>query len=139
MKRRAKVRRRAGQGVSVRRVRPDILQEVSGIVESARQGQTRVVGFGPLVLFASETGDAWLLDWQKESAVCLMRDGEAQQVKIRETETAYSIEWTSTYSIHGDAMTFQHSSGRIVSIQGYPTGPIVETVGYLRRGVARLP
>jgi len=78
-----------------------------------RGGITRVVGLGPLILFSTDTGDAWLLDWQDERALCLARGGTPQKVNIVETENDFAIEWTSDYRITGDVMTLQDGTGKV--------------------------
>jgi hypothetical protein len=111
----------------VSRTRPEIEREVAHIIGSAQGGITRVVGLGPLIFFSTETGDAWLLDWQDERALCLARGGTSQKANIVETENDFAIEWTSDYRIQGDVMTFQHGTGRVESIHGYPTAAILQT------------
>ena len=80
-----------------------------------------------MILFSSDTGDAWLLDWQDKSALCLARGGVKQEFNITETEQRFAIEWTSGYEIIGDVMRFRDTSGKAVSIQGYPTAVILQT------------
>ena len=99
-----------------------------------RGGITRVVGLGPLILFSTDTGDAWLLDWQDERALCLARGGTPQKVNIVETENDFAIEWTSDYRITGDVMTLQDGTGKVESIHGYPTTAILQTTQRLARG-----
>jgi hypothetical protein len=45
----------------------------------------RVVTVGQLVLFSTETGDAWLLDPADQLAARLARDGEPEPIHIEET------------------------------------------------------
>lgn len=57
---------RKGRG-SVRRDRAEraelqVRREADYIVERALRGEGRVVSIGPLVLFSTATGDAWMLD-----------------------------------------------------------------------------
>jgi hypothetical protein len=111
----------------VSRAKPDIRREVASIIASAQANVARVVGLGPLILFSSDSGDAWLLDWQDESAVCLARVGVPQDVRLTETDRDFAIEWTSDYAINGDTMTFRDTSGKAVSIRGYPTDAIMQT------------
>lgn len=116
-----------GQRIRTSRTRPDIGREVAHIVGSAQSCVARVVGLGPLILFSTETGDAWLLDWEDGRALCLARGGAPQLVNITDTESHFAIEWTSDYRIDGDLMTFEHDSGKLVSVQGYPTSLIMQT------------
>ena len=111
----------------VSRTRPDLARETAHIISSAQAGVARVVGLGPLILFSSDTGDAWVLDWQDKSALCLARGGVQQLFNITETEQEFAIEWTSDYKISGDLMTFGDRSGEAVSIRGYPTAAILQS------------
>jgi hypothetical protein len=125
----------------VSRARPDIRREVASIIASAQANVARVVGLGPLILFSSDSGDAWLLDWQDETAVCLARVGVPQDVGITETDRDFAIEWTSDYAINGDTMTFRDTAGKAVEIRGYPTEAILQTARRLsqdrRSGLTR--
>jgi len=118
--------------MQVTRTEPDIGREVKYIVARAAAGETRVVGLGPLILFSTATGDAWLLDWHDTRALCLARAGAQERVNITETTSQFFIEWNCSYAIHGDIMTFHQDSGRTVSVQGYPTAAIMETTRRLR-------
>ena len=46
----------------------------------------RLVTVGPLVLFSTETGDAWLLDPADNLAARVARDGDPEDVYFEETE-----------------------------------------------------
>src|SRR5437899_4154271 len=45
----------------------------------------RFVTIGPLALFSTDTGDAWLLDSEDHPATRLARDGEPEDVHFEET------------------------------------------------------
>jgi len=49
------------------------------------------VSVGQLILFSTETGDAWLLDPADRLAARLARDGESEPVRIEETDTTFAI------------------------------------------------
>ena len=125
--RKAMTTHRMDGSMRVSRTKPNIARETAHIISSAQSGVARVVGLGPLIFFSSDTGDAWLLDWQDKSALCLARDGVKQEFNITETEERFAIEWTSDYEISGDLMTFRDTSGKAVSTQGYPTAVILQT------------
>lgn len=111
-----------------------IHDEVNYIVHSARSGITRVVGLGTVVLFSSETGDAWMLDPDDEFALCLMKDGERKPYEIGETDRRFAIQWTGRYRIEGSLFAYiAHDSptqGRIIA--DYPTAAILQTIERLR-------
>jgi hypothetical protein len=74
----------------------------------------RIVMIGQLVLFSTETGDAWLLDAAARLAARLARDGESGPIHIEETDTTFAIGWKGRYRIDRD-------TGRVTTILGYPT------------------
>ena len=78
--------------------------------------------FGQLVLFSTETGDAWLLDPADRLAARLARDGESEPIHIEETDTTFAIGWKGRYRIQGPAFVFADNDGaRVTTILGYPT------------------
>ncbi len=58
---------------------------------ASQSNVARVVGLGPLILFSSGTGDAWLLDWQDESALCLASHLCEFRASVRATPTVHSM------------------------------------------------
>src|SRR4029077_10822332 len=78
---RTTIRRGAGKrrvdGKSLR-----LADEVRYIQRSAADHDGRVVTVGQLVLFSTETGDAWLLDPADQLAARLARDGDPEPIHI---------------------------------------------------------
>jgi hypothetical protein len=82
----------------------------------------RIVSIGQLVLFSTETGDAWLLDPADRLAARLARDGESEPIHIEETDTTFTIGWKGRYRLDGPAFVYSdQDTGRVVTILGYPT------------------
>lgn len=113
-----------------------ILDEVAYIIHSARSGIARVVGLGTLVLFSTETADAWMLDPDDEFALCLMKEGEPKPYEIGETDAKFAIQWTGRYSMDGPLFTYiaHDAPTQAKIIKGYPTALILETIERLRAG-----
>ena len=65
-----------------------------------------MVTVGQLILFSTQTGDAWLLDKEDGLAAPLTRDGEREPVHIEETDANFTIEWKGHYRIEGDAFIY---------------------------------
>jgi hypothetical protein len=102
--------------------------EVRYIQRRAANHDGRIVIIGRLVLFSTDTGDAWLLDRSDRLAARLARDGETEPVHIEETDTAFTIGWKGRYRIDGPAFVYSdRESGRVVTILGYPTDKIADT------------
>src|SRR6266436_932606 len=101
-----------------------ILREVDYIVQRARERDSRCVTLGPLLLFSTESGDAWLLDPEDSPALCLARDGDAGPVRIMETDANFSIEWDRIFFMDEDCFTtVEKKTGRIATISAIRPRP----------------
>jgi hypothetical protein len=103
-----------------RRVR--LADEVRYIQHRAAEHDGRVVTIGPLVLFSTASGDAWLLDPADHLATRPARGGDPLPVHIEDTDTTFTIGWQGQYRIDGEAFVYaDQESGRVITILGYPT------------------
>jgi len=99
-----------------------LAEEIDYIQSRAAERDGRLVTVGPLVLFSTETGDAWLLDPSDHLAARLARDGDPEELYFEETEVTFAIGWKGNYQIDGDAFVYIDSeTARITTILGYPT------------------
>jgi len=90
-----------------------LANEVRYIQRRAATRDGRLVRVGPLVLFATDTGDAWLLDPAERLATRLAREGKPEAVHIEETDTNFAVGWNGHYRIEGAAFIYDdHLSGR---------------------------
>ena len=104
-----------------------LADEVRYIQRRAAEHDGRFVTVGPLALFSTDTGDAWLLDAEDHLAVRLARDGDPEDIHFEETATSFAIGWKGRYRIDGDAFVYSDKdSGRVVTVLGYPTRRIAE-------------
>ena len=99
-----------------------LADEVGYIQRRAAERDGRIVTFGQLALFSTETGDAWLLDTVDHLAARLARNGDPEPTQVEDTETAFAIGWKGQYRIEGATFIYADSdTGRTTSILGYPT------------------
>jgi hypothetical protein len=99
-----------------------LIEEVRYIQRRAADHDGRVITIGQLVLFSTETGDAWLLDRTDHLAARLARNGEAEPIQIVETAATFAVEWKGNYRINGPAFVYSDRDiGRVITIVGYPT------------------
>ena len=99
-----------------------LAEEIDYIQGRAAEHDGRLVTVGPLVLFSTETGDAWLVDPSDHLAARLARDGDPEELYFEETDTRFAIGWKGNYQIHGDAFVFiDRDTSRVTTILGYPT------------------
>jgi hypothetical protein len=104
-----------------------LAEEIRYIQRRAAEYDGRWVTIGPLALFSTDTGDAWLLDPQDHLAARLARNGDPEEVYFEETDTRYAIGWKGKYRIDGDAFVYiDDESGRVLTILGYPIRRIAE-------------
>ena len=76
-----------------------LADEIGYIQRRATEHDGRWVTVGPLALFSTETGDAWLLDANDHLAARLARDGEPEDVAFEETETRFAY-WLERHVPH---------------------------------------
>lgn len=121
-----KIRRGSGQHqISGKDFR--LADEIRHIQRRAAAFDERLVTVGPLALFSTDTGDAWLLDPADHLAACVAREGNPEPIHFEETEANFAIRWKGNYHIDGDAFVYiDRDSARIVTILGYPTTRIAE-------------
>ena len=87
----------------------------------------RIVTVGQLVLFSTETGDAWMLDPSEQLAAQLAHDGDPEPIHIEETDASFAIGWKGHYRIEGAAFIYvDRDSGRVTTILGYPTDKLIQ-------------
>jgi len=104
-----------------------LVDEVRYIQGKAADHDGRLVVIGQLVLFSTDTGDAWLLDVTDQLALRLARDGDPEAIHLEETDTSFAIEWKGRYSIQGPAFVYaDRDTGRVTTILGYPTQKIAQ-------------
>ena len=102
-----------------------LADDVRYIQRRAGNHDGRIVVIGQLVLFSTDTGDAWLLDRSDQLAARLARNGDTEPVEIEETDTAFTIGWKGSYRLDGPAFVYSdRETGRVVTILGYPTDKI---------------
>ena len=104
------------------RSRLRLADEIRSIQRRAAARDGRVVTADQLVLFSTETGDAWLLDPSDHLAARLARDGDPESIAFEETDTSFQIAWPGSYRLDGPAFVYtDRHSRRVSTIIGYPT------------------
>src|SRR5580692_3432410 len=91
-----------------------LADEVRYIQRRAAEHDSRIVSIGQVVLFSSESGDAWMLDPSEQLAVRLASDGHPELIHIEDTETTFTVAWTGQYRIR------DHRSSTPIGIAGGP-------------------
>jgi hypothetical protein len=105
-----------------------LADEVRYIQRRAAEHDSRIVTIAQLVLFSTQTGDAWLLDPADRLALRLARDGESEPIHLEKTNTTFAIAWKGRYRIQEPAFIYSdRETGRTTTILGYPTDKLALT------------
>ena len=105
-----------------------LADEVRYIQRRAADRDGRIVTIGQLVLFSTETGDAWLLDPADRLAARLAREGRTSRSKSRKPIPPFAVGWKGRYRIEGAAFVYSdHDTGRVTTILGYPIDELNQT------------
>ncbi len=106
-----------------------IAKEIGHIQHRATEHDGRIVNIGPLVLFSTQTGDAWILDPTDQLAARLAYDGDPLELYVEETGTNYAIGWQGSYRIDNDTFVYEdNKTGRLIAIRGYPTKLLLRAI-----------
>jgi len=104
-----------------------LADEVRYILGRAAEHDGRVVTIGQIMLFSTETSDAWLIEPSDQLAARLARDGDPEPFHIEENETTFTIDWKGRHRIEGDAFVYMdRETGRLATIHGYPTHKLIQ-------------
>lgn len=116
---------------------PTLEKECDYIIDAALNGNSKIVitgseimANGPMILFSTDDGDAWLLDQEDELAMCLCWHGQRQVADIVDTGTQYRISWHGTYRLNGQSFHVDLDVPEIGQriILGYPLKYIREAI-----------
>ena len=111
-----------------------LAEEIRSIQQRAAEHDGRIVTLGPLVLFSTQTGDAWILDPADQLAARLASNGDPLPIHVAESDTNYSIGWQGHYRIDADAFIYQDNDSRgLRSIVGYPIQSLLRMIAKVER------
>jgi hypothetical protein len=103
--------------------------EIRHVQRLAAERISRIVTIGPLLLFSTDSGDAWMLDPADRLATRVAEAGEPRPARIEETKKMFTVSWQGHYEIMESAFVFSDDeSGRVTTILGYPTRQITERI-----------
>jgi hypothetical protein len=89
-----------------------LADEIAYSQDKAADHDGRIVTIAQLILFSTDTGDAWLLDITDQLATLLARDGNPELIYLEETDTSFAIEWKGRYRIEGSAFNLRRPQHR---------------------------
>jgi hypothetical protein len=84
-----------------------LAKEVRSLQHRAAEHDGRIVSIGPLVVFSTDTGDAWMLEPADQLAVRLAVGGDPLPFHIEETGTLFTIGWQDRSQFDCDKLVFK--------------------------------
>lgn len=105
----------------------DIHKEIDYLLETASKGTSKVILLDGLILFSTNKGDAWIIDFEYHGAHCLMQGFEKQPFEALNTEDSFYIEWEERYAIENNNF-FVYRDGRAVVFYDYPVSEIKKMI-----------
>lgn len=105
-----------------------IKDEIKYIIKCAINYETKIVSVKELILFCTETGDAWLLGTDDYLALNLAKEGVKQEFSLIDTPHQFGIDWKYNYLIDNEKFIFADKTGISRTIIGYPTDQILEMI-----------
>lgn len=111
-----------------------VTREIARLQEHAATKQSGLKLIGTLVFFATEQGDAWLLELTEQDALLVARGGQKIPVKILETEDDLEISWTHSFVIKGSQfITTAYLDDKVDTHNNYPVTVIKDAQNKFRR------
>ena len=115
---------------------PSLTAEIAKIQETACARKAAVLPLGVFVLFATNSGDAWLLEVTDMDAIQVAQGGEKLEVLIEENPETIEINWTHKFAVKNKKFiltSYQDKSEEIK--KDYPVHSIISTVQKIRRRI----
>jgi hypothetical protein len=108
--------------------------EVSKIQEQARLKIATVRELGVFFLFATASGDAWLLEMTDCDAIQIAAAGQLIDPQIEESPETIAVNWTHTFAVQDKRLTLTaYADKALLDIAGAPSQAIAAALRRLRR------
>lgn len=91
--------RETGRSPAPASATPSLTREIEALQQTAAQRQPAFKVIGVFILFATEEGDAWVLEVSEMDAVQVAAAGQALAVEIVENPQTMEINWTHQFKI----------------------------------------
>ena len=120
----------AGQEV----VRVSLNDEVREIQQAAIEGRPELRALGVFILFATQSGEAWLLEVSENDAILLATAHQKIEVNIVENPQTIEVDWSHTFAIQdNNFVVTAYKDKKVETFSGYPTQEIKTTVKKIKQ------
>lgn len=115
-------------------VRVSLNDEVRKIQQAAIEGRPELRALGVFVLFATQSGDAWLLEVSEMDAILLATAHQKIEVNIVENPQTIEVDWSHTFAIQdNNFVVTAYKDKRIETYSDYPTKEIKATIKKIKK------
>lgn len=128
-------------------VERSLASEIEAIISAAQAQRGKVVVTGPeasqdqpFILFATDDGDAWMLEMTENLAICLCWQGERKPVVVRDLPDRLEIGWDGNYRLSGPFFEVETEVAGVGhrAIAGYPVDQLREVIDELQNVEQRM-
>jgi hypothetical protein len=120
----------AGQEV----VRVSLKDMVGKIQQAAVEGKAELRALGVFILFATQTGDAWLLEVSEMDAIRLATGHQKQKINIVENPQTIEVDWSHTFTIQDNNFVVTAYKDKMVeTFSDYPAKEIKTTIKKIKQ------
>ena len=124
----------AEAGAAKEVVQVSLNDEVVKIQQAAVEGRQEVSALGVFVLFATNTGDAWLLEISEMDAIQLATGQQKEEVNIVENPKTLEVDWSHTFAIKDDKFVVTaYKDKKVDTYSDYPAKEIRTTIKKIRK------
>ena len=128
------IQKEAEAGVAKEVVQVSLNDEVGKIQQAASEGRKEVRALGVFILFASETGDAWLLEISEMDAIQLVAGQQIIDVNIVENPQTIEVDWSHTFLVKDNKfVTTAYKDKKVDSYSDYPAKEIRTAIKKIRK------
>jgi hypothetical protein len=108
--------------------------EVAKVQEQARLKIATVRELGVFILFATATGDAWLLEMTDRDAIQIAAAGQLIDPQIEENPETIAVNWTHTFVVQDKSLILTaYADKALLAVPDAPSQAIAAALRRLRR------
>lgn len=116
------------------KVQVSLRREIEKMQDLAAEGRASIRELGVFILFATDGGNAWLLEVTGGDAVILARGGEKQEVEVDEGPETIAVNWSHRFSIVNKQLEMTAYSNNAQEVcPDSPTHSIAAAIRRIRR------
>ena len=128
------IQKEAEAGAAKEVVQVSLNDEVVKIQQAAVEGRQEVRALGVFTLFATASGDAWLLEISEMDAIRLASAHQKEEVTIVENPQTIEVDWSHTFAVkNNNFVVTAYKDKKVETYSDYPVKEIRTTIKKIRK------